>query len=66
MLNFFKENFISYKKNKLNFAKKVSAQLFSDKLWKQIKNKLSCLVTKYNKIKKKENKIEEVAQIKWK
>ena len=66
LLNFFKENFISYKKNKLNFAKKVSAQLFSDKLWKQIKNKLSCLVTKYNNIKEKENQTGQEAQVKWK
>jgi len=31
LLNFLEENFISYKKNKSNFAKKVFVQLFSDK-----------------------------------
>ena len=66
LLKFLEENFASYKKNKSNFAKKVSAQLFSGKPWEQIKNKLSRLVTKYNNIKEKENQTGQEAQAKWK
>ncbi len=66
LLKFLEENFASYKKNKSNFAKKVSTQLFPEKPWEQIKNKLSRLVTKYNNIKEKENQTGQEAQVKWK
>src|ERR1044072_1686015 len=66
LLNFLEENFASYKKNKSNFAKKVSAQLFPGKSWEQIKNKLSRLITKYNEIKEKKNQTGEAAQARWK
>jgi len=54
------------KKNKSNFAKAVSTQLFPEKAWEQIKNKLARLVTKYNEIKEKDNQTGQGAQAKWK
>ncbi|RIA89910.1 hypothetical protein C1645_824160 [Glomus cerebriforme] len=41
--------------------------IFSGKLWEQIKNKLACLVAKYNEIKEKESQTGgEVQAAKWK
>ncbi len=39
----------------------ASNKIFLEKLQEQIKNKLSCLVIKYNDIKEKENKTEREA-----
>ncbi|RIA87597.1 hypothetical protein C1645_827533 [Glomus cerebriforme] len=43
LLSFFENNFDIYRKNKLNFAKIAVAKTFSEKAWKQIKNKLAYL-----------------------
>ncbi len=56
LLSFLKDNFDIYRKNKSNFTKTAVAKIFSEKAWEQIKNKLACLINKYNEIKEKENK----------
>ncbi|GBB92745.1 hypothetical protein RclHR1_04290011 [Rhizophagus clarus] len=66
LLSFLEDNFDIYKKNKSNFAKTVVTKVFPGKLWEQIKNKLSRLVTKYNEIKEKESQTGREAQAKWK
>ncbi|CAB4409757.1 unnamed protein product [Rhizophagus irregularis] len=66
LISFLEDNFDIYKKNKSNFAKTAATKIFSGKSWKQIKNILSLLVTKYNEIKEKENKTGRVTQVKWK
>ncbi|CAI2200004.1 16396_t:CDS:2, partial [Funneliformis geosporum] len=44
----------------------ASNKAFPGKPWEQIKNKLGCLVIKYNDIKEMKNKTGRGAQAKWK
>ena len=64
LLSFLEDNFDVYRKNKANFAKTAATKVFPGKSWEQIKNKLSRLVTKYNKIKEKERQTGREAQAK--
>ena len=61
-----KGNFSSNKKNKSNFTKTAASKLFLGRPWEQVKNKLSCLVNRYNNIKEKEGQTGREAQAKWK